>query len=70
MKLKRMITWILVLALLMPCLTLAGHAAGNPDFSVTVTPATTVIGGQAEVTVSLEGYDSASIQGLQVRSTG
>lgn len=70
MKLKRMITWILVLALLMPCLTLAGHAAGNPDFSVTVTPATTVIGGQAEVTVSLEGYDSASIQGLQVEING
>ena len=70
MKLKRMITWILVLALLLPCLPFGAQAAGDLGFSMDVSPDTAAIGGNTVVTVSLENYDTASIAGLQVDVEG
>lgn len=70
MKHTKIIAWLLALALLLPCLPVAGHAADAFEFSVAVSPETASIGGEALVTVSLEGYDTASIAGLQVDITG
>ena len=70
MKHNKIITWILVLALLLPCFPVVGFAANELGFSVAVTPETASIGGQAQVTVSLTGYETASIAGLQVDITG
>ena len=68
MKHVRIISWIL--ALVMPCLPMVSHAAGELGFSVSVSRETALVGSQVEVTASLEGYDTASIAGLQVDITG
>ena len=70
MKHVRIISWILALALVMPCLPMVSHAAGELGFSVSVSRETALVGSQVEVTASLEGYDTASIAGLQVDITG
>lgn len=70
MKHNRIITWILALTLLLTWFPMVGYAADDPAFSVAVSPETAAIGGQAQVTVSLEDYDTASIAGLQVDITG
>lgn len=70
MKHTKIIAWLLALALLLPCLPVAGHAADDFGFSVAVSPEAVPSGGQAVVTVSLEGYDTATIAGLQVDITG
>lgn len=70
MKHAKIITWILTLALLLSCLPMTGAAAGVVDVSVAVSPKTVAVGSQAVVTISLEGYDTASVAGLQVDITG
>lgn len=70
MKHTKIITWILALALLLPCLPMAGHAADEFGFSVAVSPEAVPIGGQTVVTVSLDDYDTETIAGLQVDIAG
>lgn len=70
MKHTKILVYILVLALLLPCLPVAGHAAQDIGVGLSVTPETAAFGSQATVTVSLTGYDTAEIAGLQVDITG
>lgn len=63
---KKILTLILVLALLLPWLPFGVQATGDLGLTMDVTPDLAAIGGNAVVTVSLENYKIASIAGLQV----
>ena len=69
---RRILTYILVLALVLSGITSVGYAAEELGFAVRVSPDPVGIGKETVVTVSLTGYTAqvSGIRGLQVDITG